>query len=180
MTGWEACACKSKRERERGKGCVCRPVKREWISMHKCKWERERERVREWDRETEKRKRESAYLGAMARKRLYLLFIRSLYTRKREREIIVCHRYLGRENIYLYVCHGGIVWKIEIVCSRAVTITFNSFLKIGPTPTSFSCFWSFQTNKTFFTTIQCEKCHLYPVFGSRIRTHDLLNMSRLQ
>ena len=41
-------------------------------------------------------------------------------------------------------------------------------------------FWSFQTNiNTIFTTNQCEKCQLHPVYGARIRTHDLLIMSHL-
>ena len=29
------------------------------------------------------------------------------------------------------------------------------------------------------TAIQCEKCHVYPVYGARIQTHNLLNMNHL-
>ena len=56
----------------------------------------------------------------------------------------------------------------------------NFFLKNGPNPASFSfIFGLFQTNNTIFTTNQCEKCHVHPVSGARIRTHDLWNVSLL-
>ena len=35
---------------------------------------------------------------------------------------------------------------------------------------------SFQTNNTIFTTNQCEKGHVHPVYHAGIRTHDLQNM----
>ena len=36
------------------------------------------------------------------------------------------------------------------------------------------------TNKQYnFTTNQCEKCHVHPVYGARIWTHNLSNMSCL-
>ena len=31
----------------------------------------------------------------------------------------------------------------------------------------------------FFTTNQCEKCHVHPVYDAGIRTHDLRNLSFL-
>ena len=40
-------------------------------------------------------------------------------------------------------------------------------------------FWSFQTNNTIFTTNECEKCHVHPVSGAGIQTHDLWNVSLL-
>ena len=43
----------------------------------------------------------------------------------------------------------------------------------------FVYFRSFQTNNTFFTTNECEKCHVHPVSGAGIRTHDLWNVSLL-
>ena len=43
----------------------------------------------------------------------------------------------------------------------------------------FVYFRSFQTNNTIFTTNQCEKCHVHPVSGAGIRTHDLWNVSLL-
>ena len=48
----------------------------------------------------------------------------------------------------------------------------------GPTlASSFSVF----SKKTiyFFTTNRCGKCHVHPVYSTRIRTHDLSNISRL-
>ena len=39
--------------------------------------------------------------------------------------------------------------------------------------------WSFQTNNTIFTANQCEKCQkVHPVYGARIGTHNVMNMSR--
>ena len=54
-----------------------------------------------------------------------------------------------------------------------------NFFKNGPTPASFIVyFWSFQTNIiTIFTTNICENVH--PVYGARIQTHDLWNVSLL-
>ena len=43
----------------------------------------------------------------------------------------------------------------------------------------FAYFRSFQTNNTIFTTNECKKCHVHPVSGARIRTHDLWNVSLL-
>ena len=43
----------------------------------------------------------------------------------------------------------------------------------------FVYFRSFQTNNTIFTTNECEKCHVHPVSGAGIRTHDLWNVSLL-
>ena len=49
-----------------------------------------------------------------------------------------------------------------------------TFLKNGPNPASFLfIFGLFQTNNTIFTINQCEKCHLHPVSGAGIRTHEL-------
>ena len=41
----------------------------------------------------------------------------------------------------------------------------------------FSVFLNKQYN--IFTTNQCEKTHVHPEYGGRIRTHDLQNMSLL-
>ena len=50
------------------------------------------------------------------------------------------------------------------------------FLKNGPTRPLFRFYFqSFQTNKTIFTTNICENVH--PVYGARIRTHNLWNVS---
>ena len=43
----------------------------------------------------------------------------------------------------------------------------------------FVYFCIFQTNNTIFTTNQCENCHVHPVYGAGIQTHDLSNVSRL-
>ena len=43
----------------------------------------------------------------------------------------------------------------------------------------FIYFQSSKTKNTIFTTIQCKKCRVHPVYGARIWTHDLSNMSRL-
>ena len=55
----------------------------------------------------------------------------------------------------------------------------NFFLN-GPTPASFPfiyCF--FEQTLRFFTTNKSEKCQVHPVYGNEIRTHDVMNMSRL-
>ena len=43
----------------------------------------------------------------------------------------------------------------------------------------FIYFQSFQTKCTIFTTNQCEKCQVHPVYGAGIQTNDLSNLSRL-
>ena len=54
------------------------------------------------------------------------------------------------------------------------------FYKMGRPGLFFVYFRSFQTNIiTIFTTDQCEKCHVHPVYGAGIRTHDLRNVSLL-
>ena len=76
-----------------------------------------------------------------------------------------------------------------IIISRVVQIQFeikifyfwsfwNRALLMGqPRPLLlFSVFLNKQYN---FTTNQCEKCHVHPIYGSGIWTHDLSNMSRL-
>ena len=40
-------------------------------------------------------------------------------------------------------------------------------------------FGLFKQTIQIFTKNQCEKCHVHPVYGAGIQTHDLLNMSRL-
>ena len=57
-------------------------------------------------------------------------------------------------------------WLLELCNS--------SFFKWANPGLFFIYFWSFQTNKTIFTTIQCEKFHIHSVNGAGIRTHDLL------
>ena len=50
----------------------------------------------------------------------------------------------------------------------------------GPNPASFSFILGlFQTNNTIFTTNKYEKCHVHPVSGAGIGTHDLWNVSLL-
>ena len=61
---------------------------------------------------------------------------------------------------------------------RPMNMTF-IFFKWANTGLFFVYFRSFQTNNTIFTTNQCEKCHGHPVYGARIRTHDLQNVSLL-
>ena len=54
------------------------------------------------------------------------------------------------------------------------------FLKNWANPGLFFVYFrSFQTNNTIFTTNECEKCHVHPVSGAGIRTHDLWNVSLL-
>ena len=49
--------------------------------------------------------------------------------------------------------------------------TYDSFLKNGPTPASFSLFSSFQTHITIFTTHECEKMSIqYTVPGFELTT----------
>ena len=45
-----------------------------------------------------------------------------------------------------------------------------SFFKNGPLPASFS--FIFGLTIQFFTSNQCKKCHVHPVYGAGIRTHD--------
>ena len=42
------------------------------------------------------------------------------------------------------------------------------FLKWANPSLFFVYFWSFQTNNKIFTTNQCEKCHVHPVYSARI------------
>ena len=54
------------------------------------------------------------------------------------------------------------------------------FLKNRRTPATFSfIFGLFKQILQLFTTNQCEKCHVHPVYSTGIQTHDLSNMSRL-
>ena len=50
--------------------------------------------------------------------------------------------------------------------------------KNGPTPASFSYILGLfkQTSLKFLQQINVKKCHVHPVYGVGIRTHDLLNM----
>ena len=52
------------------------------------------------------------------------------------------------------------------------------FLRANP-GLFFIYFRPFQTNNTILKQINVKKCHVHPVYGARIRTHDLLTMSRL-
>ena len=67
--------------------------------------------------------------------------------------------------------------SLEISISQ-LPIVKNVFFKWA-NPASFSVFWSFQTNNNVLSANQCEKCNVHPVYGARIQTHDLLNISRL-
>ena len=54
------------------------------------------------------------------------------------------------------------------------------FLKIGAIPASFLFnFGLFKQTIQFFTTNQCEKSHVHPVYGTGIWTHDFRNVSLL-
>ena len=57
-----------------------------------------------------------------------------------------------------------------------MTLTFFKWAN----PASFSLiFGLFKQTIQFLTTNQCEKCHVHPVYGTEIRTHNLSNMSCL-
>ena len=50
----------------------------------------------------------------------------------------------------------------------------------GPTPASVSFIFSlFKQTIQFLQQINVKKCHVHPAYSTRIRTHDLLNMSHL-
>ena len=51
------------------------------------------------------------------------------------------------------------------------------FLKIGPTPASFSfIFGLFKQTIQFLQQINVKKRHVHPVYGAGIQTHDLQNV----
>ena len=64
---------------------------------------------------------------------------------------------------------------------KATNSSETFLFKIWANPGLFFVFYfrSFQTNNTIFTTNECEKCHVHPVSGAGIRTHDLWNVSLL-
>ena len=54
------------------------------------------------------------------------------------------------------------------------------FFKNGPTPASFLfIFGPFKQTIQFLQQINVKKCHVHPVFGAGIWTHDLWNLSLL-
>ena len=61
-----------------------------------------------------------------------------------------------------------------------VNLQQNSFFKNGPTSASFSfIFGLFKQTIQFLQQINVKKCHVHPVSGTGIRTHDLWNVSLL-
>ena len=76
----------------------------------------------------------------------------------------------SRSQIGHHQCEGTCLVGIKQVVSM---------LKMGQPRPLFCLFLFFQTSNTIFTTKQCEKCHVHPVYGTRIQTHYLLNMSHL-
>ena len=70
---------------------------------------------------------------------------------------------------------------VAVIRGEHLQITFwNCFFKLGQPRTLFHLFSSFQTQIiTIFTTIKCEQCHVHPLYGAGIRTHDLWIMSLL-
>ena len=55
----------------------------------------------------------------------------------------------------------------------------HSFLKMGHPRPLFHLFSSFQATLQFLKQINVKKCHVHPVSGVGIRTHDLWNVSLL-
>ena len=82
---------------------------------------------------------------------------------------------------------GNVVWfcgiathgAIRVLNGMPISIAF--FKKKCANPGLFFVYFrSFQTNiNSIFTLNQCEKCHVHPVSGARIQTHDLWNVSLL-
>ena len=68
-----------------------------------------------------------------------------------------------------------LIWCDLASCQRIKV----SFFKWANPSLFLVYFWSFQTNNTNFTANQCKKCHFHPVYGTRIQTYNLLNMSCL-
>ena len=68
--------------------------------------------------------------------------------------------------------------KEGTACRCTCLVSFLIFFMVQPTPL-FRLFLSFQTNITILTTNQCEKCHVHPLSGAGIQTHDLWNVSLL-
>ena len=56
--------------------------------------------------------------------------------------------------------------------NSVIFISFSSFFIGQPRPL-FRLFLSFSTNNTIFITNQCKKCHVHPVYGAGIRTHNI-------
>ena len=91
----------------------------------------------------------------------------------------------SRRVFYTYLCRQRSDWseyystKIFFVLknmNRGIFLTQACLIIFfnGPTPASFSfIFGLFKPTIQFFTTNQCEKCRVHPVYGAGIRTHCL-------
>ena len=55
---------------------------------------------------------------------------------------------------------------------------FVNVIKMGQPRALLLLFMVF-SNKQYQLLQQCQKCHVHPVYGAVIRTHNLLNMSRI-
>ena len=65
-------------------------------------------------------------------------------------------------------------------CKDAVFTSLLFLFLYGPTTASFSFIFSlFKQTIQFLIQINVKKCHVHPVYGARIRTHDHQNMSFL-
>ena len=91
-----------------------------------------------------------------------------------------CQRWIDEtrwELIFTLGQQNGTAFKNNAIQEFKNTLIF----KNGPIPIIFfGYFWSFQTNIiTIFTTDNVKKFNIHPVYGARIRTHNLQNVSLL-
>ena len=128
--------------------------------------ERKRERQREWDErdrewdESEPLKTVKAYYPFMA----FYLFLEKRFFRS-DQDWTIKWRKSGRTTSWSKK-QKNVHWR--------QSHKKRWFLKNRPTPFSFYLFAVF-SNKQY----NVKKCHVHPVYGARIRTHELFNMSRL-
>ena len=72
--------------------------------------------------------------------------------------------------------------KAQMVClvgsrQNHGAMTATSSIVFGPTPASFSfIFGLFKQTIQFLQQINVKKCHVHPVYGAGIQTHNLLNI----
>ena len=131
-------------------------------------------------------------LGRFVTKQKYLSSLNGLpysadvkpTVKKNQCEFIKCSLYVYTMISMIYIIHAGRPYRNqrnleEFSSFFSCTQSFDNLLTNGPTPASFSFIFGLSKQTIpFLQKINVKKCpNVHPVYGTRIQTHDLSNMS---